>query len=433
MQEKENQTAEDVQLLSEGRKAENSEEAAEIEVSGIDRIPPLTLREIYAQVPRGQFKRFMYHIKQSAFSLDAEKFNGAFAEYLSFVELGVDLQETELSTLNEMVLRRAGNVSELVEAYGALLIGRKFFSLLSKEGLVTNIAIENLKQEVESLRANKFIDKEILATAYHNVALLYENYADTKSNPNVRTKALESSAKYMRKALVLTGNIQLIRTCNEYLSERTNNKAVILREACERALRNKENRTHEAMFDIYSIYAKSFLIRDNVSDTLSSGGKSSTELALIYYREALKHASLDSDKVKTLHNIAKLEKGVDKTAYLNTEMKLANMFSGRDKVLRLMRLATEVEREKKIPILESAVNELVDTPKIPAAERRLMWKNISVDLRRSYGNNPKKHQRLDSIEKLYFSENLDEVQSRNKVTSSSKGNNYFSAKKGNER
>ena len=110
MQEEENQAAEDVQLLSEGRKAENSEEAAEIEVSGIDRIPPLTLREIYAQVPRGQFKRFMYHIKQSAFSLDAEKFNGAFAEYLSFVGLGVDLQETELSTLNEMVLRRAGNV-----------------------------------------------------------------------------------------------------------------------------------------------------------------------------------------------------------------------------------------------------------------------------------------------------------------------------------
>ena len=55
MQEEENQAAEDVQLLSEGRKAENSEEAAEIEVSGIDRIPPLTLREIYAQVPRGQY------------------------------------------------------------------------------------------------------------------------------------------------------------------------------------------------------------------------------------------------------------------------------------------------------------------------------------------------------------------------------------------
>ncbi|MBR6663436.1 MAG: hypothetical protein IKL33_01275, partial [Alphaproteobacteria bacterium] len=86
------------------------------------------------------------------------------------------------------------------------------------------------------------------------------------------------------------------------------------------------------------------------------------------------------------------------------------------------------EGRDKTTLLESAVSELVDTSTIPEQERQIMWKNISSDLRTSYGNKKVKIDYLDELEQRYFKSKKQKAV-KPKRMSSSLGNDYFTKKK----
>ena len=60
----------------------------------------------------------------------------------------------------------------------------------------------------------------------------------------------------MGKALRLTSNPQLIKTCFEYLPDNMNKKMLFVREACDRALENYQNDS-AALYKIHTLYGKS--------------------------------------------------------------------------------------------------------------------------------------------------------------------------------
>ncbi|MBE6445606.1 MAG: hypothetical protein E7019_06140 [Alphaproteobacteria bacterium] len=412
-------------MLQEKQNTEYSDDNTEVEEQVQIAMPALTEDDIEAMYDREQLRETLGYIKDASFSMDCADYDMAINSFMSIIAVQIDMDKATKEQLDLIVEARIKDIPELMETYEVLSVGREFFSLHSRNSFLTNIAIENLKRDVVDLYDRNIINNEQLAQGYHNVALLFEVYEGTKNyyvrgdNPQI--------ADYMAKALSLTSNIELINTCINYLQEKSGKKNALIREACERALKSDRNQDDEARFSIYSIYAKSY-ISQNASEILNGKKTEGEKTALIYYLEALKYAKSEKDKIKTLHSIAKLQVKRDKKAYLATQLELASYLTGREKILELMTLAKGCEGKDKIMLLEGAVSELIDTHTIPEKERQIMWKNISSDLRTSYGNNKDKVDYLDGLEQKYFNFEK-EIITKPKRMASSKGNDYFVQKK----
>lgn len=412
-------------MLIKEQDIENDDIAQENEEQVQIVMPPLTEEDVDAMYDRDNLNETLGYIKEAALSMDSGDFDTAMNSFMNIIAVRVDLDKISKEQLDLIVEQRAQGIPEFMETYEVLSVGREFFSLHSRNSFLTNIVIENLKRDVVDLYDRDIINNDQLAQGYHNIALLFEAYENTKSyyargdSPQV--------AEYMAKALSLTSNIELINTCINYMPEIGEKKVALIREACERALNSNRNQDDEARFSIYSIYAKSYISK-NSSGVLNGKNRKDEETALIYYLEALKYARTDKDKIRTLHSIAKLQKKNDKQAYLATQLELTSYLTGREKILELMTLSKNFEGRDKTTLLESAVSELVDTSTIPEQERQIMWKNISSDLRTSYGNKKVKIDYLDELEQRYFKSKKQKM-IKPKRMSSSLGNDYFTGKK----
>lgn len=397
--------------------AEDNGVAEEVETMLLE---PLSYKDFCKAYPKKLREAVLSDIKDAAFSLDADKFNMSMSVFLNMIGLNVDTSQATQMQIEMLVDARVGHIPELKNTYEVLSIGREFFSMLSAPASITNIAIENMKQNVLDIYTVGNINNEQMASAYHNFALLYENYENSK-NPYDRGKSKNVAEEYMAKALALTSNIQLISTCNNYVELNSPNRRLLMQEACERAL--KRHKLPSDKFQIYTLYAKSFDDK-SIANIFNSKQTENKSLAIIYYGEALKYTSTSNDRIKTLHSLAKLQKNFDTEGYFLTRQQLAETLNGRHKVVELMSLATEVSGAKKIRLLEGAVNELIDTKTIPIRERQLMWQNISNNLRSEYGNKKSKIIALEQLEQIYFPGC--KYQKEELIDStSSKGNNYF--------
>ena len=94
------------------------------------------------------------------------------------------------------------------------------------------------------------------------------------------------------------------------------------------------------------------------------------------------------------------------------------------KVRELLALAGGVENTKmKTFFLESAVNELIDTPSLKKEERSLLLRHVFGKLRTVYGEDAEKLQNLEQLERKYCKKTPRKDMLFARV--SSKGNDYF--------
>ncbi|MBE6453237.1 MAG: hypothetical protein E7012_07115 [Alphaproteobacteria bacterium] len=386
-------------------------------------LQPLASADFYGNFEKDELRLILQEIKDEALSLDDNGYETALSSYMDLIGLRVDFSKLTPEQVDIVVDQRAGNIPELVSTYQVVMVGRNFSALQTKQVSLTNKAIEDQKHSILALYSDKAIDDEQLALSYHNIALLYEAYESDKNPYKGNDGRKDMVVDYMSKALRLTSNVELINTCIRYLPEEYGNKSVLVQEACERALKTEENNYPDAKFEIYSIYGNSLLKKD-LKTSLTGKQKDSNNTAVIYYQEALRYASTDSDKLKTLHKILKLQKNVDKEAYFETGIELASLKNGREKVLELMTLSYNVDGVKRRILLEGAANELIDDTNIPQRERVHLWKNIKNSLADLYKDNDIKKQHLEEISNKYFKEDK-KVSIMPKTILSSKGKSYF--------
>lgn len=400
--------------------------ANETAENGFVPITPITVDELHQSYQRKELKRILETVKLAAVSSDADTINAAWNAYTNVIGLSFNSENITPIQIEQSILQRTTLVPELQETYHVLSLGKEIYSMLNGEKNVNSLAIEDIIYRSKSFYAAEIIDNEQMARVYYNIGYLHCNYELSKGrNANIKTAA-EFMDKYMLKSLSLTSNIELIRACGDNISDKSfSKKHEFTREACTRALKNKEQKDCFTRFQIYNTLAESCL-EDKGSESLGyNKGDDRHKTAAIYYQAALRNAVTIDDTTKTLRNLSKCQSQFDKQAYFATRFKLAGYLSGRERVLEMMRLssAKEISSINRLRALETAANELIDSD-ILAEEKKILWQNIKSNLEHYYGSDNKKSERLEQIDKKYF-HTKKAINPKIVTVKSSKGNNHF--------
>lgn len=364
-----------------------------------------------------------YKVKTDTFSLNADKVNSAFETMYDFAAVRF-ANELSIGKMDKVIKARFETIPQLDEAYFVATIGRDLYGMMnSNEVKTSQIEVENKIQTLEDLHDVNVIDNEQMALGYHNIAIVLERMSRNKSEGSGTNKERLVSYDYMSKALRLTVDPQLIKTCYEYLPNTQGNKMLYVREACDRALvANDGDKT--ALYKIHTIYSKTLEIENNTSHFTLVSDENYAE-AMYHYQEAFANANTKERQAKVLRNMVKLQKNADKAASYVTRAELAEHYlTGKAKVRELLRLASDVSKpETKQALYESAANELIDSAEIKNGEKSLLLSNVIHNLRPLYGNDKTKLDNLDKLEKQYCTK--PENKEFSLLRASSKGNDYF--------
>ena len=390
----------DVSLVDQGD--ENSQdEQATINV----KFEPLTREEVAQLFNDEELDAFLYNIKNRALSLRADDINGSVEDFVKLTLGAVDVSSMPQDVLEALMNIKVSGIEELKDTYDVINVGKEFYNLLSTAER-NNISIEIVRKKTEDLYRIGVIDDEQMAMGYHNVALLFESldksngYYSKGKDYNIFTN------KYMVKALNLTGNVELIQTCLNYIPEKTKNMREMVHDALDRAFRENSGDA-SSMFQIYTLYAESYekFKNGNGVGYLDKDAREDDDFrSIVYYREALKYAPTENDEVRTLRRIAKKQYNADVEGYVDTKLSIIKKFEGRRKIMEMIRLAKDdrADSKLKVKLYEGAVNELIEDKFMPKGEKNLLWKNIKANLGELYGNNSRKNARLQAISDKYF-------------------------------
>jgi len=368
------------------------------------------------------------NIKTKAFSLNTEDLNGCIKEINNLALLQIDANKFSRDDYNDLIRKRVKNIKILRDTYTAFCLGRQIFEQIvsGAETDASQIMVEDSVQHLEELYAVGILNKEQLALGYHNIAVLFEKEAKQKNDLRGISLQNDKVNRYMMKALSLTADVRLIKTCYECIPDNYSNKMQMVREACDRAFDEREDLSDSALFTLHLLYGKSL---ENVSIRerfLPSFGDSKKE-ALSHYKQAFIHAGTQEQQTQILRSIARLQKEIEPDKYFNTKMELiSNHLSGKTRIKEFIRLAAETGKtDRKILSLESAANELVDAEHLPQKERSLLLTNIISTLRSLYSPKEiKKLAVLKRLEKEYCQQMPDENFELLRI--SSRGHDYFS-------
>ncbi|MDO4162300.1 MAG: hypothetical protein Q4D80_04785 [Pseudomonadota bacterium] len=364
-----------------------------------------------------------YNFKTDAFALDADKVNIAI-EKLQKMALITFPNDITTSKMDKAIIHRFSRIPPLADAYEVMAAGRDIFNMINStsSSMATQIEVENKVQHLEDLYEYNVIDEEQMAFGYHNIAILMERLSQQKTEKNNEPLA-KQAYDYMSKALRLTSNPKLIKTCFEYLPVNMSKKTLFVLEACDRALeKNKDDAS--SRYKLHMMYSKA--IETEIKKLhLGLLPEDDYNMAVYHYREALNDTSSKDLKIKTMRGLIKLQQSKKtKDAYFS-HMELAEKYlEGKIKVRELMKLALETKNPQLQQVLyESAANELIDSNGLKKEEKSLLLSNVIGKLRPLYGNDKEKLDGLNSLEKEYCQkqEKKEFLFARN----SSKGNDYF--------
>lgn len=366
-------------------------------------------------------------IKTNAFSLNAENLNSCIEDINNLALLQIDASKYSRDNYNKLVRKRIKHIKPLHDTFEVFNTGRQIFEQITSgtETDTSQIMIEDSVQHLEELYSGSVISKEQLALGYHNIAVLFEKSARQKNELKEVITQTGKKNDYMKKALSLTSDVKLIKTCYECLPDNYPSKMQMIREACDRAFENG-NLNSSGLFTLHRLYGKS-LEAVSIGERFSPSYAASQAEALSHYKMALSYAQTPEWQAKILRSISKLQKTDSPDEYYTTRMDLiSNHLKGKTKIKELLKLAAEVTSpEKKILSLESAANELADAGQLPKEERSLLMSNVIHNLRELYTPSEKKKLAvLNMLEKKYC--RPEKKNNTGLLRISSKGNDYFS-------
>ena len=176
---------------------------------------------VYNEIYQNYLNDLTYDIKSDVFSLDADKVNSAIEKLqnLACMQFAGNLESAK--QFDKVMRIRLSSVPQLEYAFETAVVGRDIFNMInsSSNSVATQIEVENKVQSLEDLHDYKIIDNEQMAFGYHNIAILMEQLSRKKSDRMGNNNEQLASYDYMGKALRLTSNPQLIKTCFEYLPD----------------------------------------------------------------------------------------------------------------------------------------------------------------------------------------------------------------------
>ena len=389
-------------------------------------VTPLTSKELYSRYSRSELNNILENIRTLAVSPDADKASDAWLQYMSVLDINVDIEKTTLPEMGAIVNSRVSKLPKLQETYFVLMLGRNIHSLLSEEKSSNSFSIENISSSAKCFYSAGIINDEQMARVYYSIGQLYSKYELSKNYNANPQRAARYIDKYALKALSLTGDMEMINACINDISEASYDKRIeFTLEACERALKSPNQKDYFAKFQIYSLCGSCYQEKAKLSTITYKKDNDVYRRAAIYYQAALRYSLTDDDTEKTLRNLSKVQKMYDSTGYLATRVKLLSYLEGKDKVIEAIKIASSesITTKNKERLLEVAANELIDSS-VLADEKILLWQNIKQELSSIYGDDKRKCSKLEKIDSKYFKSakkgrfNIANIKS-------SKGNNHF--------
>lgn len=266
-------------------------------------------------------------MKDNALSLNANNVNASLETMYKLMDMKVDPDnQFSISEIEKTARRRIEDIPQLQEAFEVVSAGRDIYNMIASNGelITTQIEVENKVQLLEDLYNANFMDQEQLAHGYHNIAIVMERLSRQKTETLGNNGEKIASYDYMRKALRLTSNPQLIKTCFEYLPNSVTNKMLFVREACDRAL-EANNDDASALFKIHNLYSKSIL-EEQKNSHFNEMSNAQYQEAVYHYRESLKYAGTQEMKVKVLRSLAKLQSRFSAEQAFETRYELAEKY-----------------------------------------------------------------------------------------------------------
>lgn len=381
----------------------------------------------YNRIYKDYMNAVCEEMKDNAFSLNASNVNASLETMYKLMDMKIASDnQFSVSEIEKTARRRISEIPQLQETFEVVNAGRDIYNMIAANGeiVTTQIEVENKVQLLEDLYNANIMDQEQMAHGYHNIAILMERLSRQKTESLGKNAERIASYDYMSKALRLTGNPQLIKTCFEYLPNSATNKMLFVREACDRALEANIG-DESALFKIHNLYSKSIL-EEQKNLHFNELPKAQYQEAVYHYREALKYAGTPEMKVKVLRSLAKLQNRFSSEQAFETRYELAEKYlEGKIKVRELLKLSLETRNSAtKQILLEGAANELIDSNGIKKEEKSLLLSNVVHQLRPMYEKeHPEKLEVLDKIEKKYCQK--EPKKTFNISRFSSKGNDYF--------
>jgi hypothetical protein len=378
--------------------------------------------ELTAQIISDYLDFELENIRRKSFSLNSDDISEAATSMLNISGIKMSVDQFNQLPNDDLLLKRISQVDELKDTYKVFDTGTQFYTLYISNNF-NRLDIENNVRKVEDLHSTGLLETELLAKCYYNAAVLHEKKYDSKRAPTLQETKIHTH--YMRDALSLTADPALIKICNDFLPTTIGNKKELVLEACNRAFSEHVD-DPDKLYLAHMLYAKA--LAQSTPNLAKSGNQEEDYCdAINHYRDAFELCGSDVRRAKILRNMIKLQKNIDPEGALNTQMYLATSFlEGKTKVVELMKLSASTKNQKlKKVLLESAVNELVDTDGINVKERSLLLKNISSNLTPIYQkeNDPN----LEKLNQLVKKNTIDTVEPTKIEIHriSSKGNDHF--------
>ena len=379
-------------------------------------------KELTDQIVNSYIDYELENIRRKSFSLNDNDITEAATSLLNIAGVQMSIDQFRQLPNDDLLLKRISKIDEMKDTYKVFYAGTQFYSLYNGNNL-NRMEIENSVRRTEDLHDRGLLETELLAKCYYNAAVLHEKIYTSKRTPSLQETKIHTH--YMRDALSLTADPELIKICNDFLPSNIGNKKELVLEACNRAFVEYVDNP-DKLYLAHMLYAKS-LTQSSPNLSKSINYEADYPEAIEHYREAFELCGSDVRRAKILRNIIKLQKTTNTEDALHTQMYLTtNFLEGKTKVTELMKLSASTNNEtyKKV-LLESAINELVDLDGINVKEKSLLLKNIASNLGAIYQqeNNPN----LEKLNQLIKDNTLDTIEpvklSIHRI--SSKGNDYF--------
>ncbi|MBP5215171.1 MAG: hypothetical protein J6039_01255 [Alphaproteobacteria bacterium] len=333
----------------------------------------------------------LWKIKAQSTSLVDDNINRAMKELISVLGLEMDLSRTSFDNCKEVINRRASSIKELSDTCDIVWSGRRLFDWYNLGVISPEINSDILKMQ-DSCRSGT-INREILASYYYNVALTYEKSSAQKSQ---KQGEHHHSVKFMKKALSkIEKNISLVMAIKDSLSDEYDYDPQGVLDACHRIMDNSN--------DDHSLYLAHKLYAETLAESKKIKGFSSSrsEKIIEHYKIALGYTHAGNDKLDILEAMSEQQKNVDKEGYIKTQLEIAELLTGRNRIRTLKNLVYHVDSpEIKAGLLKSAINEFLDLDDI-RKEDLPIYQSLDAKLRVVAANEPKTIKKLDSLQKKF--------------------------------
>ena len=385
-------------------------------------------------------------IKDNALSMDINKLNKAINEICRFVGFDLDLSTTPKDSMDAMFKHRVGDFPEMASTYAVLDTARDVLDIStdSTMSLGSEIRLEKDIKLMEKLRQDGFINGEQLAIMYESVARIHDHYfAKDKNNTEGIKQEKQIAVKYMEKALSYTANVDRIQACAYFLKKDgkyTPKVARMIQQAYERFFADEQPKDKGSLSVAHEKYADLIIGQENMvgflSDTQRREIHNQTDTAVNHYIQAIEISPTPENKTyvlnKLVHNLHKFNYYESDEAFWKSINVVNDMFSGKNKVMNLVKLLPQVRENQKFKkiLLEATINELIDAKDVDEASRKLLLKNTGkqwlelADVKADAAGIDfvtNKLKELDKTEEKRMKQELKPI-----VRLSSSGNDYFS-------